>query len=412
MIITNARLFDGISDSIPENQVIIIEKDHIAYAGDYDAGKEAHYLGQGHESYNAAGKTIMPGMIDSHIHLSANGATDNFRTSLTEPITLLAIKAVQRAKKYIEAGFTTIRCLGEKGSVDIAVKKAVEEGVIEGPRIIASGKCITVTGGHGDVFPFRLELDLMSEIADGPIGVRTKARQQIKNGADNIKFMSSGGGMTPGPPEPPRMTVDEMAAGTEIAQFFGKTTAAHCIGAQSIINALQAGVRTIEHGTFLDDEGIELLLKNNAYLTPTLSAFKTIMYGREAGVQEEHYQKVVDFARVHTKNLKKAIKAGVKIIAGTDAGTPFNYHGDNAYELECLVDNGLSPLEAIKCATSSAAEALNLSDLGSVEVGKIADLIVVKGNPLEDIKILQNQELIQIVMKEGHILKRIESDVP
>jgi imidazolonepropionase-like amidohydrolase len=406
MIIKNAMLIDGISEFIKENQMIIIEDDRILFVGEYDADTYEDTINKGHKTVNINGKTIMPGMIDTHIHLCMNGEIDGFKTTLIEPVTLLAIKAAQRAKKYIKAGFTTIRCLGEKGSVDIAVKKAIEEGIIDGPRLIASGKCITVTGGHGDVFPHQLDLDLMAEITNGPIGVRTAVRKQIKDGADNIKFMSSGGGMTPGPPEPPRMTIDEMAAGTQIAAFFNKTTAAHCIGAESIKNALKAGVGSIEHGTFLDDEGIELLIKNNAYLVPTLSAFKTIKYGKDSGVAEDLFQKVKYFEEVHTKNLKKAIKAGVKIIMGTDAGTPFNYHGDNAYELECLVKNGLSPMEAIKCTTKSAAEALRLHEVGSIEAGKIADLIVVNGNPLQDITLLQNKDQIEIVIKEGRLLKK------
>ena len=207
--------------------------------------------------------------------------------------------------------------------------------------------------------------------------------------------------MSPGPPTVAQLTIEEMQAAVEEAEKYDKTTAAHAIGVDGIKNALKAGVRTIEHGSFLDAEGIDLLLAKDAYLVPTLAAFKTIKYGKEGGVPEYTIEKVQYFQTAHTKNLKKAMAAGVNIIVGTDAGTPFNYHGESAYELECLVANGFSEMQAIRAATKTAAEALMLPELGTVEKGKVADLIVIDGSPLEDIKILQDVDKVKMVFKEG-----------
>jgi imidazolonepropionase-like amidohydrolase len=294
--------------------------------------------------------------------------------------------------------------MGDKGQLDIAMKTAITESDIIGPRIRASGNCLTITGGHGDMFPAHVDIQGMGRIVDGPVEARKAAREQIKAGADNIKLMATGGGMSPGPPTVAQLTIEEMRAAVEEAVKYDKTTAAHAIGADGIKNALKAGVRTIEHGSFLDEEGIDLLLAKDAYLVPTLAAFKTIKYGKEGGVPEYTIEKVQYFQTAHTKNLKKAMAAGVKIVVGTDAGTPFNYHGESAYELECLVENGFTEMQAIQSATKTAAEALMMHDLGTLKKGKVADFIVVDGNPLQDIKILQAVGKIKMIYQEGKVL--------
>jgi imidazolonepropionase-like amidohydrolase len=254
------------------------------------------------------------------------------------------------------------------------------------------------------MFPAHVSIEGMARIVDGPIESRKAAREQLKAGADNIKLMATGGGMSPGPGTVPQLTIEEMRAAVEEAEKYDKTTAAHAIGAEGIKNALKAGVRSIEHGTFLDEEGIALLLEKDAYLVPTLSAFKTLKYGKEGGVPEYTIEKVAYYKTAHMKNLRKAIKAGVNVIVGTDSGTPFNYHGESAYEMECLVENGLSPMQAIQSATRIAAEALKLANLGIIKEGGIADLIVVDANPLDDIKVLQDPEKIKMVFKDGKLI--------
>jgi imidazolonepropionase-like amidohydrolase len=398
-IFKNAFLIDGNGFEPIAGGSVIIDGAKIVYAGKEDNRVFQKYPDAA--TTDLKGMTLMPGLIDAHVHLSLHGSPTYFNEMIMESPTLAALKAVKKVQRIIESGFTTIRTMGDKGQIDIAVKTAIENGDILGPRIRTSGLCLTITGGHGDMFPAHVEIQGAGRIVDGPVETRKAAREQIKAGADNIKLMATGGGMSPGPPTVAQLTIEEMQAAVEEANKYDKTTAAHAIGAEGIKNALKAGVRTIEHGSFLDAEGIDLLLAKDAYLVPTLAAFKTLKYGKEGGVPEYTIEKVRYFQTAHTKNLKKALDAGVKIIVGTDAGTPFNYHGESAYELECLVANGFSEMQAIQAATKTAAEALMLKDLGTLETGKVADFIVVQGNPLEDIKILQDLGKVKMIYKGG-----------
>jgi len=404
-VFTCDLLIDGVGDTPIENGMVTVEDSRLIYAGPARTDLLGRYADA--EVRNLKGMTILPGMIDVHVHLSLDGSPAYLQRMLNETPALCAIKAVNKVRRIVDSGFTTIRTLGDPGQIDIAVKQAIEAGEITGPRLLASGRAITMTGGHGDMFPPHVTIEGMARIADGPDEARKAAREQLKVGADNIKLMATGGGMSPGPGTVAQLTIEEMQAAVEEAEKWGKTTAAHAIGRDGIVNALKAGVRTIEHGTFLDEEGIDLLLRKNAYLVPTLSAFKTIKYGKEGGVPEYTLEKVRYFATAHYTNLKKAIQAGVKVVTGTDAGTPFNYHGESAYELECLVANGLSAMQAIHAATSIAAEALNLPRTGSLVSGKEADLIAVEGNPLKDIRLLQDHGRIKMVLKAGKTLKDI-----
>jgi imidazolonepropionase-like amidohydrolase len=398
-IFKNAFLIDGLSPAPIMNAMVIVQGSEIIHCGEWD--EKTALLHREGEVFDLHGMTLMPGLIDTHVHLSLHGSPNYFQLMMTEGASLTALRAVGKVRRILHSGFTTIRTMGDKGHIDIAVKQAIESGEIEGPRILGSGQCLTMTGGHGDMFPSNVTIESMGRVVDGPIEARKGAREQLKMGADNIKLMATGGGMSPGPGTVSQLTIEEMAAAVEEAEKYGKTTGAHAIGAEGIINALHAGVRTIEHGTFLDDQGIELMLEKKAYLVPTLAAFKTLKFGKEGGVPESTIEKVRMYSTAHYRNLKKAVAAGVNVIVGTDAGTPFNYHGESAYELQCLVENGLSESKAIQCATKTAAEALKLPKLGAIAQGYTADLIVIDGNPLKDIKTLQNTERIKMVFKEG-----------
>lgn len=397
-VFKNGRIIDGSSNSPLMEGLVIIEDNSIVYCGKPDNSVLNNY--EDAEIIDLSGKSIMPGMIDAHVHLTLAGEPSYLQTLIMEDAKLTVIKGIERAKSALNAGFTTIRCLGEKGQIDVYIKKAIEEGVIVGPNILASGKAITITGGHGDMFPGDIEIDGIATIVDGEDAVRVAAREQLKLGVDNIKLMATGGGMSPGDARISQLTISEMSVAIEEAEKYGKITAAHAIGEEGINNALEAGVRTLEHGTYISDKGIEIIKKTGAYLVPTLAAFKTLKYGKEGGVPEYHLKKVQAFKDSHYVNLQKALDAGVKVITGTDAGTPFNLHGENAYELECLVEAGMTPMDAIQAATRVAAEALKLANKGMLKEGYIADIIIVDGNPVEDIKILQEGK-VERVYKDG-----------
>lgn len=401
-IIKCGKLIDGVLDEVLENALLVIEDKNIQYAGKYDEEVISQY-----DDYNlidASDKTVMPGLIDAHVHLTMYGDPQNMANFLMDTPAITAYKAEVAARKCLEAGFTTIRSLGDKAEVDIGLKQAVNMDLVVGPRILSSGKALTITGGHGDLYPGDVMLDSIGEVCDGVDEVRKIARKRLKYDCDCIKLMATGGGNSAGPGTVSQLDEDEMRAAVEEAEKRDKITAAHCIGTDGIKNAIRAGVRTIEHGTFLDDEAIDLMLEHGAYLVPTLCAFRTIQYGAEGGVPDYVIEKVKHFASEHYSNLEKAIKRGVKVICGTDTGTPFNYHGEAAEELELYTKYGLTPMQSIKSATSLAAEGLKLRDTGSLVNGMCADLLIVDGDPVEDIALLQDKNRIKTVMRNGKVL--------
>jgi len=355
--------------------------------------------------HDLGGKTLMPGLIDAHIHFSADGKPALFQEQLLATAGFLAIRGALNAKKMLEAGFTTVRSVGDKFSIDFDIRKVINDGLVTGPRVVASGRALTVTGGHGDLYPEGMNVDGLSEICDTPADVVKAVRKRIKNNAECIKFMATGGGGTPGPATATKMSMELMRAGVLEAASAGLITASHAIGREGILFSIKAGIRTIEHGVYLDDEGIEEMVKRtDCWLVPTLAAYKTIKYGDSGGVSPDQIKKVTEFSNAIGNTLAKAKKAGIKFAAGTDCGTPFNYPGENAYELNRFVHWGFSPMEAIKIATSSNAEAIKQADIGSLSQGKTADLIVVDGNPLDNIEIIEDINNIKAVYRSGKLL--------
>ena len=395
IILQHGRLIDGVANEPVRDGMLVYEGREILYAGAFDPAQLAKYPGA--QVVEAAGKTIMPGLIDAHVHLTMYGKPSSVMDFLMDSATYTALKAADCAKKLLYAGFTTVRSMGDKASADYAVKRAINEGMIEGPRLLTSGKAISITGGHGDFVPGDVELDSIGETCDGVDQVRRAARDRLKNGADNIKLMATGGGNSPGPGTVSQLTEEEMRVAVEEAANRNALTAAHAIGADGIKRALRAGVRTIEHGSFLDDEGIELLLRGDHYLVPTLCAFRTIKYGPEGGVPDYVLEKIHYFATAHYSGLEKAYKAGVKIVCGTDTGTPFNVHGDGAEELEMYTKLCMTPMEAVKTATSMAAQALRQPDIGVLAAGKTADVLLVDGDVLANIALLQDKSKLTII---------------
>ncbi len=345
------------------------------------------------DTLDMSGMTVLPGLINLHIHLMFD-AGNNPEASLTLPVSFQVLQAARRAQAMLEAGITTTCDLGGYEYNEMSIRRAIEEGWLPGPRLLLSGKLLTMTGGHGHFFGLEV---------DGEDAVRRAARYNIKMGADCIKMMATGGVMTNNvDPNNTQLSEVELRAGFEEAHKAGKLSATHAIGTEGIKNALRAGVRRVEHGIFLDDEAIAMMVKNGTYLSATLSAPKMIAaFGEAAGVPKFMVEKTKRVLERHLQSFTAAYKAGVKIGCGSDSGTPFNRHDDLITELKSMHENGMSVLEVLKAATLVSAEALKLDDkLGTLTAGKLADMIVVEGDPLADFEALRSPAL---VYKEGKL---------
>ncbi len=348
------------------------------------------------DSLDLAGLTVLPGLIDLHIHIMMD-AGNNPTASLGTGLPYLILQAAKRAQAMLEAGITTTRDLGGVEYAEMALRRGINEGWLPGPRMLLSGKVLTMTGGHGH--------DIGIEV-DGEDEARKAARFNLKMGADCIKMMATGGVMTAGvDPNSTQLSEAELRAGFEEAAKAGKLTASHAQGTAGIKNAIRAGVRTIEHGIYLDDEAVEMMLERGVYLSATLAAPKMIVaFGEAAGIPTYMVDKSKRAMESHLKSFELAYRAGVKIGCGSDAGTPFNPHDDLVTELDLMRQCGMSPLEVLQAATLVSAQALKLeADLGTLVPGKWADLMVVEGDPLHDLEVLRRPVL---VFKEGKLVFR------
>ena len=354
-------------------------------------------------------KTVLPGLIDSHVHLSSDRAgQEGLLAGLTESKQLSAYETLWNAQKTLMAGFTTVRNLGDEGGT-LALREAIARGWASGPRIIDAGMSISTTSGHMDR-RLGLSEDLhpvtgIENLCDGPEECRKAVRTQIGRGADVIKIATTGGvNSRIGAGLGKQMFDDEAKAIVETAHLYGKKVAVHAHGADGIAVALRAGADSIEHGTLLDDESIALFRKTGAYYVPTLSTVNGYLerIAKDPNAYPPEVRAKIDWRiSITGKALAKAVPAGVKIAFGTDAGV--SKHGHNADEFELMVKHGMTPMQAIAAATVNAADLLGLAkEIGSIEPGKSADIIAVNGDPLSDVKLLKS---VGFVMRAGMVYK-------
>ena len=341
------------------------------------------------------GKTLLPGLIDCHVHLCLPASPDPRGELASRSDAEIALHALRYAQQTLEGGITSIRDCGGKDHIEFAVRDLIQEGVFRGPNIRAAGRMICMTGGHGNA---------NGRVADGPHEVTRAVREQIHAGCDLIKLMATGGVMTPGVnPEDAHYSLDELRAGVSEAHRFRKKAASHAQGTQGILNAVRAGVDSIEHGIFMSEESIAEMKAAGTYLVPTLAAVRNILENAEQGVPAYAVEKSQRLVERHVQSIRAFYRAGGKIAMGTDAGTPCNAHGENARELLYMNDVGITPEDALITATTNAADLIGIPDVGLIAQGKRADFLIVDGNPLEDIRQVALKANHHMVVKDGRI---------
>jgi len=348
------------------------------------------------EVVDAQGHTLMPGLIDCHVHLTLDPEPDPW-PQLNEPDAICALRAARNAERTLLAGVTTVRDMGAKNFVDVSLRQAIGRGLAVGPHLLVSGHCLVMTGGHGHY---------IGRQADGPDDLRRAAREQLRAGVDIIKLMATGGVLTPGvQPGAQQLEEAEMAAAVAEGHKAGRRAAAHAQGAAGIKAALRAGVDSIEHGIFLDPEAIHWMVERRVFLVPTLAAIHHILeHGVDGGIPAHAVDKSRACQEHHLRSFQTALTAGVPIAMGTDAGTPFSAHGDNALELELMVRAGMTPRQALAAATTQAARLLGLEkDRGGIREGMRADMLLVAGDPLADITVLR-RGLVQVYKSGSEVV--------
>ena len=347
--------------------------------------------------------TLIPGLMDSHVHLIGNTKLKGYE-SIGESSYLSTIYGVDNAKKTLLAGFTTVRNVGAGNYADVALKQAIDRGLVSGPTMIVSGPALGITGGHCDSNILPYDYGHKSQgVADGPWEVRKMVRKNRKYGANLIKFCATGGVMSKNTNvNNKQYTLEEMQAIVDEAHSHGMKVAAHAHGLEGIKAAIIAGVDSIEHASYIDDETIELSKQKGTYLSMDIYVSDFILgEGKDQGILEESLQKERVVGKIQRQNFRKSVNANAKISFGTDAG--IYPHGKNAIQFKYMVEWGMTPLQAIQASTIKTAELFGLANIGNLKEGFEADIVGVEGNPLEDITVLED---VSFVMKDGVIFKQ------
>jgi imidazolonepropionase-like amidohydrolase len=376
-------LFDG--TTAMSDAAVVIENGEIAWVGKRSRAPKTP-KGERSRSLQAAGSFALPGLINCHAHLTFDGSAD-FDAEARQSEAAATLKAFRNARVTLRSGVTTVRDLGSNGSMVVELARQIERGALEGPRIIAAARGITITGGHGTE---------VGRIADGADGVRAATREQVAVGATVIKLFSTGGVLGEGAgPELAAYTPDETSAAVDEAHRAGVRITTHAHGAEGMRIAAEAGIDSIEHATLLDQQTIRVIKEKNVALVPTFSALRRII---ENGATLP--ARVMERARVvatkHQEGVRAAHRAGVRVAAGTDAGTPFNPHDGFSLELVYLTEAGLSRDEALVAATSLAADVVGRPNAGRIAAGSWADLLFVDGDPLRDLEVLQRPKAVWV----------------
>lgn len=378
----NFGLVDVVNKQYVEDSYIIVEDEYIKEIGNQeDLSKDAFKNG-----VDLEGKTVVPGLFNLHIHALS---TPIARPSLLngEDQSKFAIRGSVHLQQYLKSGVTFVRDMNGRKKAETGLREAIRDKIVPGPEYFICGQALTMTGGHGSN---------TGRECDGPDDCRKAAREQLKRGVDFIKIIATGGVMSPGDNEhETQLNEDEMTAAIEEAHKAGRKTAAHAHGAEGIKNAIRAGIDSIEHGSYLDDEGIELMLKNNTALVPTLSVdYFLFKYGKE-DVPKFALEKAKRAKESQVKAFLKAWEAGVMIGVGTDAGTPYNPHYATYRELVSMVELGLNEIDVLKAGTINSAKIAGVdNEQGSLEVGKLANFIILENNPIKNIEVLKDVEKV------------------
>jgi imidazolonepropionase-like amidohydrolase len=397
VVVKAAHLIDGKSDKVLSPAVVLIEDGRIVQVGTSLA------IPSGAQVFDLGAATLLPGLIDAHDHLTSVPENSGYK-GLGVSLPRETLYGASNALKTLLAGFTTVRNVGAGGYSDVALREAINAGELPGPRLLVSGPALGITGGHCDENLLPPKFHYRDEgVADGPWEARAKAREVIKYGADLVKVCASGGVLSKGDrPGAPQYSLEELRAIVEEAHRAGRKVAAHAHGTQSIKEAIQAGVDSIEHASLLDEEGITLAREHGTFLVMDIYNDDFILQeGLKMGMLPESVEKEKAVGKLQRESFARAVKAGARMAFGTDGGV--YPHGDNAKQFALMVRYGMTPMQAIRSATLDAAELLGWKDkVGSIEPGKLADLIGVRADPLTDIRALED---VGFVMKGGVLVK-------